>query len=251
MRIGSHVAPDDPIANAAADGADCVQVFLSNPRGWQAPKARDDAGVLRASGLPIYAHVPYLVNPASGTPEVRARSLELLQATCDVTEAIGGTGVVVHGGHATGLGDLDAGIAGWVETLDRLETPVRVLIENTAGGQHAMARHVDDLAQLWEAIGDRHVGVCLDTCHAHAAGEALVGLVDRVRAVTGRIDLVHCNDSRDEAGAGRDRHAHLGHGHIDPDLLVAVVRAADAPVIVETARDGRADDLAWLRERVA
>ena len=109
------------------------------------------------------------------------------------------------------------------------------------------------LARLWEAVAEYGVGFCLDTCHAHAAGEDLDGLVDRVRAITGRIDLVHANDSRDAAGSGADRHANLGEGEVDPEALVAVVREAGAPVVVETpgGREGQGADLAWLRARLA
>ena len=78
------------------------------------------------------------------------------------------------------------------------------------------------------------VGFCLDTCHAHAGGNPLETVVDDVRAITGRIDLVHCNDSRDEFDSGADRHANLGAGKIDPDLLAAVIRDAGAPVVLET-----------------
>ena len=74
--------------------------------------------------------------------------------------------------------------------------------------------------------------------------------VERIKSITGRIDLVHCNDSRDAAGSGADRHANFGSGQIDPQLLAAVVRAADAPVICETSEDGRKDDIAFLRENV-
>ena len=250
MRIGSHVSPDDPVGHARDEGADCVQIFLSNPRGWKPPRPRDDAAAIRAADLPVWVHAPYLVNPASGTPDVRDRSDELLGQTCDAAAAIGAEGVVVHGGHVTGDGSIADGVDRWVRTLERLESEVPILVENTAGGAHALARHLDELGRLWDGIGDRGVGLCLDTCHAHAAGEGLVDLVERIRGITGRIDLVHCNDSRDEAGSGRDRHAHLGHGRIDPDLLVATVVAADAPVICETAEAGRPADLAWLRERV-
>jgi deoxyribonuclease-4 len=69
-------------------------------------------------------------------------------------------------------------------------------------------------------------------------------------AITGRIDLVHCNDSKDPFGSGRDRHENLGFGTIDPELLVAVVKAAGAPVICETADTGRKDDIAFLRANV-
>ena len=75
-----------------------------------------------------------------------------------------------------------------------------------------------------------------------------IDAVERIKGITGRIDLVHCNDSRDAAGSGADRHANFGTGQIDPQLLVAVVKAADAPVICETADEGRKDDIAFLRD---
>ena len=81
-----------------------------------------------------------------------------------------------------------------------------VLIENTAGGDSACARRFDALARLWDAVGDYDVGLCLDTCHAHAGGEDLVDIVDRAKAITGRIDLIHANGSKDEFDSGRDRH---------------------------------------------
>jgi deoxyribonuclease-4 len=112
-----------------------------------------------------------------------------------------------------------------------------------------MARHFDTIARLWDHIGDKNIGFCLDTCHTWAAGEALIDAVERIQSITGRIDLVHCNDSKDPAGSGRDRHANLGAGEIDVDLLVAVVTAADAPIICETADEGRKDDIALLRDR--
>ncbi|HEY0357870.1 MAG TPA: TIM barrel protein, partial [Mycobacteriales bacterium] len=95
-------------------------------------------------------------------------------------------------------------------------------------------------------------GFCLDTCHAHAGGEDLLGIVDRVRAITGRIDLVHANDSRDGFDSGADRHANFGSGQIDPEQILAVVAAAGAPVVCETpgGPDGQAADIAFLREHL-
>src|SRR3972149_4198589 len=87
---------------------------------------------------------------------------------------------------------------------------------------------------LWEEIGSFRVGVVIDTCHAWASGEDMATLVDRIRAATGRIDLVHGNDSRDPHGSSRDRHANLGDGEIPPDVLAAVLRQAGAPIVVET-----------------
>jgi deoxyribonuclease-4 len=75
-------------------------------------------------------------------------------------------------------------------------------------------------------------------------------VVDRVKAITGRIDLVHCNDSRDAFGSGADRHANLGQGQIDPQLLLAVVAAAGAPVVLETPGGAgeHSQEISWLRE---
>jgi hypothetical protein len=80
----------------------------------------------------------------------------------------------------------------------------------------------------------------------------LADAVDRVKAITGRIDLVHCNNSRDEFGSGRDRHANIVAGTIDPALLLAVVRAAGAPAICETPDEdgGLTADVSWLKQHL-
>jgi deoxyribonuclease-4 len=250
MLIGSHVGPADPLTAAAADEADCVQVFLSNPQGWKKPTPRDDADAIRASGLPIYVHAPYLVNVVSPNNRIRVPSRRILQDTCDAAAAIGARAVIVHGGHVGDDSEIAAGFDRWRKAIELLESDVPVYLENTAGGEHAMTRRLDTIARLWDVIGDLDIGFCLDTCHAHASGEPLDGIVDRVMAITGRIDLVHCNDSKDEAGSGRDRHQHLGDGQIDPGRIIEVVQAANAPVVVETEPDGRKADLSWLRERL-
>ena len=199
MLIGSHVHGDDPLADAAADGADVVQFFLGNPQSWKKPKPREDADVLKAAGMPLYVHAPYLINVASANNRVRIPSRKILQDTCDAASEINATAVIVHGGHADD-NDYEAGFERWVKALDYLETDMQVYLENTAGGDHAMARHFDVIGRLWDRIGDTGIGFCLDTCHAWAAGEELIDAVARIKALTGRIDLVHCNDSRDAAG---------------------------------------------------
>jgi len=252
MLIGAHVPSADPIGEAAVRNADVVQIFLSNPQSWKRPLEREDAAELVASGLPIYVHAPYLINVVSPNNRVRIPSRNILVDTGAAAEAIGSAGVIVHGGHVTGDGPFEDGLERWRKALEPIESRVPILIENTAGGGNAMARRVEDIARLWEAVGAFGVGFCLDTCHAWAAGEDLDGIVDRVMEATGRIDLIHLNDSRDPFDSRRDRHANLGEGEIPADLLVQVVRDAGAPAVVETpgGAEAQAADIAWIRERL-
>lgn len=149
--------------------------------------------------------------------------------------------------------DPAVGFDNWRKAIEGLDLEVPILIENTAGGANAMARHLDRIAMLWDAVasakGAENVGFCLDTCHAHASGMDPAGLVDAIRSITGRIDLVHLNDSRDAAGSGADRHEVLGLGQVDPEFLVEVVREADTATILETPGDAasHAAQVDWLR----
>ncbi len=256
MRIGAHVDPADPLAEAKARDAQLVQFFLADPQGWKKPKPREDAAAIIASDLDVYIHAPYIVNLASTNNRIRIPSRNLLVQHADAAATVGAKGLIVHGGHVTRDDDPDVGFENWRKAFQQQEEKggyaTQILIENTAGGDHAIARRFDRLARLWDAIGDFSPGFCLDTCHAHAGGEDLLGIVDRVKAITGRIDLVHANDSKDEFDSGRDRHENLGKGQIDPDLLVATITATGAPVVCETpgGADGQGADIAFLRGRL-
>ena len=257
MRIGAHVDPAEPLAEAAARGADLIQFFLTDPQGWTDPKDRADAEAIRAAEIDVYVHAPYRINVASSNNRIRIPSRKLLFSHAVGAAKVGAKGLIVHGGHVEKADGLDAGFDNWRKTFayaaeqGGFATPV--LIENTAGGDNACARRFDNLARLWDAIGDYEVGFCLDTCHAHAGGEDLLGIVDRVKAITGRIDLIHANNSRDGFDSGRDRHDNMTAGEIDPELIVAVIRAAGAPALVETpgGAEGQGADITYLRERLA
>jgi deoxyribonuclease IV len=254
MRIGAHVDPADPLAEAQARGAEAVQFFLTDPQGYKSPKPREDAAVLRESEVDIYIHAPYIVNVASPNNRIRIPSRKLLMAHAKAAAELGAKGLIVHGGHVGKGEDLAAGFENWRKAFEYAEAdgglPLPVLIENTAGGDNACARRFDDLARLWDAVAPFGAGFCLDTCHAFAGGEDLVGIVDRVKSITGRIDLVHANDSKGAFDSGQDRHDNLGNGKIDPELVVAAIRAAGAPAVVETpgGAEGQAADIALLRQ---
>jgi deoxyribonuclease-4 len=255
--IGAHLHDGDPLKEALAMDADVAQFFLGDPQGWKAPVFPGEPADIKASfaaaGVGAYVHAPYVINVASPNNRIRIPSRKLLDQQLKAAAAIGARGLIVHGGHVTADVDPADGYDSWRKAIERIERPLPMLIENTAGGDGAMARSLDAIARLWDAVsaaarGGGEVGFCLDTCHAHAAGEDLADIVDRVKAITGRIDLVHCNNSRDAFGSGRDRHAGLESGQIDPALIVGVVRSAGAPVVCETPDP--ATDIRWLREQL-
>jgi deoxyribonuclease IV len=254
MKIGAHVRDDNPLGAADATGADVVQFFLSDPQGWKAPRPHPQTEQLLASGLTVYIHAPYLVNVATLNNRIRIPSRKMVSEHAAGAATVGAKGLIVHGGHVNKGDDPAKGVENWRKMFQRAQSdggyPVPILIENTAGGDNAMARKFDALARLWDAVAEFDVGFVLDTCHAWAAGEELTGVVDRIKAITGRIDLVHLNNSRDEFDSARDRHANIESGMIDPEMLVAVCAAAGAPVVVETPAEGQASDIALLRAKL-
>lgn len=262
ITIGAHVDQTDPIAEAQARGTTLVQFFLGDPQGYKKPEVRYAGGAeglradAEAAGIDLYVHAPYIVNVATTNNRIRIPSRKLLQQHVDAAAEIGAKGLIVHGGHVGKTDDPGVGFDNWRKAVDYTDLKVPLLIENTAGGDNAMTRYLERIAGVWAAIdgaeGSEQVGFCLDTCHAHAGGNPLETVVADVLAITGRIDLVHCNDSRDAFDSGADRHANFGAGRIDPDLLAAVVRDAGAPVVCETPGGApeHTADFAWLRERL-
>jgi deoxyribonuclease-4 len=252
VSVGAHVNSDDPLAAAAAAGAGAVQFFLTDPQAWKAPEEHPHADAIRATELAVYIHAPYRINVATTNNRIRIPSRKLLAQHATAAAAIGAKAIIVHGGHLNDGDDPAIGIDNWRKTFARAADEggfaLPVLIENTAGGTNAVARRFDRLAALWDVVGEFGVGFCLDTCHAHAGGEDLTGIVDRVKAITGRIDLVHANDSRDAFDSGADRHANFGSGQIEAAAITAVCRAAGSDVIVETpgGPEGQGADIDYL-----
>jgi deoxyribonuclease-4 len=247
--IGAHVPSKAPLQEAEDVGADCVQMFVGPPQSWKKPPPRADAAELRDSPVPVYVHAPYLINVASPNNRVRIPSRKILTDTLDRAADVGAVGVIVHAGHAED--GIERGFVRWVKCFEEIDAPVPILIENTAGGTNAMGRHVDVLAELFDHLRGFDARFCFDTCHAHAAGEDLTDVVKRALDATGRIDLLHANSSRDDAGTGADRHESFAKGKLDPEAILEMVKAAGAPaVICETPWATIADDIAWLRERL-
>jgi deoxyribonuclease-4 len=253
-------------------GAQAIQVFASNPRGWAKPKPTPAADTTFAERcaerrLPVFVHAPYLINLASPTAITRRRSVDAVRQSVTRAALLGAQGVVLHAGAAVDASHRDAGFAAMRElllpVLDGLtDDDPDLLIEPTAGGGEPIAATVDDLARVFDTLASHpRLGVCLDTCHAYAAGHDLAApggvrtaLSALVRSVgRGRLKLVHANDSKDGLGSKRDRHATIGAGAIGADSFAELFRhpaTRGVPVIVETPGgvDGHARDIAALKE---
>src|ERR1700753_626005 len=194
VRIGVHIDQADPLAEATARGADAGQFFLGDPQGWKGPVIPGDPAELKASfadaGVDAYIHAPYVVNVATTNTRIRTPSRKILTQQLEAAASIGAKGLIVHGGHVTNGVDPAEGYANWQNDMDRVERPTPLLIENTAGGASAMARTLEAIGRLWDAVaagvpdGSGEVGFCLDTCHAYSAGLDLSDGVDKTKAIT-------------------------------------------------------------------
>jgi len=235
--IGAHVDSRHPLQEAEQRSIKILQMFISNPQGWKKPDPREDAEELKASDVEIVVHSPYLINLCAGNNRIRIPSRKILNETLEAAADVGALAVVVHGGFVSDDEPPELGIERWQKALAQVESDIPIYIENTASGDRAVARRIEMIDRLWDAIGDTGVGFCLDTCHAWAAGESFDSLVDRVMAATGRIDLIHCNGSRDPFDSSRDRHENLTEGFIPLDQIESVIRATDCPIILETPGD--------------
>lgn len=275
--IGAHV----PVAGGMvkrglgyADelGAETIQIFVTNPRGWAMPEGSpEEDGRFRAAceerGLPVFVHTPYLVNVGSLKSEIVERSVALLRHTLVRSAAVGARGVVVHTGSAVAKDGREQALRQVRESLLPLlddESLPRLLLEPMAGQGAMLCATVPELAAYLDVI-DRHprAGVCLDTCHMYAAGYDLsaeggmTGLLDEFDALVGgdRLGLVHANDSQDAMGSARDRHANIGAGGIGAAAFAEllshkVVTGGGVPCVVETPgpEDRHLGDVRLLRE---
>jgi deoxyribonuclease-4 len=264
--IGSHVKVgkglvEGALATAERIGAETLQVFAGNPRGWahSAGDPRTDEA-FRAGcaerGIRAWVHAPYLVNLGSPTPATYERSVASVAHNLARAAAIGAEGVVVHTGSCVDEGSLEAAMRqvreGLLPVLELLDDAAPwLLLEPTAGQGRSLCAGVDDLAAYLDAL-DRHprVGVCLDTCHVFAAGAPLdepggaTATLDRLVEVAGpgRLRLVHANDSKDPRGSARDRHERIGDGHIGLPAFTELLEhpaTAGVPLVLETPGSGK------------
>ncbi len=240
-RIGAHTPTSGgmakrSIAYAETIGAEAIQVFTSNPRGWAMPETNHEADALfrektTALDIETYVHAPFLINLGSPTEDTYKNSLASTAYSLKRGQEIGALGVVVHTGSAVKEDNVDnawkqikKGVMPILESLDD-DAPM-LLLEPTAGQGQSLVKRLEDLENYLKAL-EYHpkVGICLDTCHVFAAGHDIAkkgGMketLDLLVQVAGieRIQLIHANDSMDVCGALKDRHQNIGDGFIGVD----------------------------------
>ncbi len=257
MKIGAHVSTAGGLhtcfERAAAIGAECVQIFESAPQQWGTARLTDEqAGDFRArmndAGIgPVFIHGKYLMNLASADEKIFKTSVSTLRSSMNIAGRIGAQGIIFHTGSHKGMG-LEAVFEQVCEAAINIlaDTPGEtwLIFENSAGQGGTIGSKFSDLGQILKRIGSPRAKVCIDTCHAFAAGYD-VSSKDGVKAAMTELDreigakniaAVHCNDSKTPLGAGRDLHENIGEGHIGRagfEALVAHKAFASVPFLLE------------------
>ncbi len=252
LKIGYHISVAGGISlafdRAEGLGCGCMQVFVSNPRGWEIKKLDErDAGSFRSkrksTGIEPIAHMPYLPNLASPKEDVYAKSKEALAGTLERCNLLGIRYLVMHLGSHLGEGT-ERGrerVADAINEAAGRRGDVTMLLENEAGQRNSVGSMLEELTAIHGMVDGKGVGFCLDTCHVFAAGydirrrDVAKEVADTLGA--DRILCLHLNDAKYPLGSRLDRHADIGFGHIGRKGFETFFRAtglADKPMIMET-----------------
>ncbi len=257
MLLGAHEGIAGGVsrafARAEADGADCLQIFTRNARGWAA-KPLEDGEVAqfrteyRRTGKPVAAHSSYLINCASQDRAIRTKSWSALADELGRCERLGIPALIFHpGSHDEEAEGVRLVAEAMTRALDRVPGKVRLLVETTAGQGSCIGWRFEQIAALRGAVPSparRRVGVCVDTCHVFSAGYDITTEDGYDRVLEALDDVVglrhvhafHLNDSKKPLGCRVDRHEHIGEGAMGLEpfrLLVNDARFAKTPGFVE------------------
>ncbi len=278
LRLGAHMSIGGGFHNAfdrgETTGCDTMQIFTKNNRQWNSAAItaeQVDAWLERratSSIAPVFIHGIYLMNLASPTDSVRERSIEALVDELERAHLLELPWVIIHPGSHGGLGEergLQLITEGVLQTIERTKTSsVRICLETTAGMGTSIGSKFEHLAELYARIdAPERLCVCLDTCHIFSSGYAFdtpeayaatMGEFDRIVGID-RLACLHLNDSKTKFGLNKDRHEHIGEGHIGLEpfgYFLNDPRLAKVPMVIETPveKDEVAEDrrnLAALR----
>jgi deoxyribonuclease IV len=275
VKVGVHVSIagslDLAVDRAKDAGCDVFQMFSRNPRGWASAPLTDEIcdtfrAKIRTTGIIPVDHMPYLPNLASPKAEVYEKSVAALTAELGRCGRLGIPFLVTHLGHH--LGDGMAGgrarvISAINNSLAASGADVMLILENTAGEKNSVGSSFEHIRGIMDGLDDiKRVGVCLDTCHAFAAGyelrtdQGISETLDQFNDQVGikNLKVIHLNDTKGEKGSALDRHEHIGLGFIGEDGFRRILHNkifSALPLVCETPVDDRRDDrgnIAAVRE---
>jgi deoxyribonuclease-4 len=255
-------------------GCSTVQIFSHNPRSWGLKALSSENITLfrelrkRYDISPVYIHTSYLINLASGNRGLRDRSVHMLMEELGRADMLGADYVVLHPGSAAG--DVESAargraIAALNKVADSGSWNAGILVENTAGERGDISSSIEALREIIEGVpGPLISGICLDSCHAFAAGYdirqegVLHSLSAAIMQLIGqdRLKLIHLNDSKKHPGCRVDRHEHIGQGSIGMRGLQSFICHEffrEIPLILETPKKSESDDpmnLAQVRKLI-
>ncbi len=268
MRFGFHISIaggfSKVVDRAKVRGCETIQLFSRNPRGWKyGPLDQIDVdqfrSAVKSSGLsPVFLHLPYLPNIASRRSRFYGRSIDSIATDLERAERLGAHYLIIHIGHRGESSEEEAVEAvsqGIDEAFERVKNGVILLLENTAGQGSEVGYAFEQIGRIIERVCENErMGVCLDTAHTFESGhdlsnkvgiERTIELFDRTIGLK-RLHLFHLNDSKTPLGSRRDRHWHIGEGHIGLDgfrYLVNHPLFKGLPGIMETPRSDTVEDL--------
>lgn len=270
--IGSHISSSKGYAamgrQALKLGADTFAFFTRNPRGGSAKEIRQEdvdkfLKIAEEGGFgKLVAHAPYTLNACATKEEVRTFAREAFADDLRRMEYIPGNYYNFHPGSHVGQG-AEAGVRMIAEMLNEVLTEdqtTTVLLETMSGKGTEMGRNFEELRQILDLVEKKDkMGICLDTCHVWDGGYDIVndfdGVLEEFDRIIGleKLKAIHLNDSLNDLGSHKDRHARIGEGRIGLEALVRVIRhprLEGIPFILETPNDdeGWAAEIRNLRE---
>jgi deoxyribonuclease-4 len=263
-RLGVHISIAGglhlSLKRAHVLGCSTMQIFIHNPRAWATkPIEKKERYAFKKSREkfdinPIYSHASYLINIASPDRALRDMSVRLLREEIERADCLGIDYVVLHTGVAYDPKGKYRAASSIKKALGSRKSGARLLLENTAGKKGDIGSNIEDMAWLIEYSGGRIAGICMDSCHAFAAGYDIRDAVG-IKKLSGEIGkyigfeavkLIHLNDSKGEAGSRIDRHEHIGRGKIGRVALKCLITHRpflDIPVVLETPKRSNDDDI--------
>ncbi len=272
LRIGYHLSVagglDLAFDRAVSLSSTAMQIFVSNPRGWQVryPSAEIAERFARKrdkSGVEVCCHMPYLPNLGSANEQSLGKTLRSLSSNLEICSSLGIQYLVTHlGSHmGTGRGQGLRNVINALESTADSAKDVMILLENQAGHANSIGARLSDLLYIYDNCSMARkgkLGFCLDTCHLFAAGYDVRDeeVLDSIGSELGygKVFAYHMNDAKFPLGSNRDRHENIGKGYIGAEgfrTMLGHRGIREKMLILETpyealVPDGR--DLAMLRE---